>query len=100
MFYYLSKFLRDTAAGTEWAHRLSPLRLFEYVTFRSAGAAVTALAMSLWLGPHVIAWLKRFKFGQDYADKAEAAGGMAAASARPTSVNEQHLKTFTSTEVR
>jgi phospho-N-acetylmuramoyl-pentapeptide-transferase len=74
MVYYLSQQLQDWAAGTSWADRLSALRLFHYITVRSAGAAVTALAMSLWLGPRVIAWLKRIKFGQDYADKAESAG--------------------------
>jgi phospho-N-acetylmuramoyl-pentapeptide-transferase len=44
------------------------------VTVRSAGAALTALALSLWFGPKVIAWLKRLKFGQHYKDKAEEAG--------------------------
>jgi phospho-N-acetylmuramoyl-pentapeptide-transferase len=78
MLYYLSQYLLGISAGTEWAHRLSPLRLFTYITFRSAGAAVTALMLSWWLGPRVIAWLKRLKFGQDYVDKAEAAGGMTA----------------------
>jgi UDP-N-acetylmuramyl pentapeptide phosphotransferase/UDP-N-acetylglucosamine-1-phosphate transferase len=39
---------------------------------------VTALVLSWWLGPRVIAWLKQLKFGQEYADKAEAGGGMAA----------------------
>src|ERR1035437_3133691 len=78
MFYYLSQTLLDWSAGTEWAGSLSPLRLFRYITFRSAGAAITALALSWWFGPRVIAWLKQLKFGQDYADKAEEAGGMAA----------------------
>jgi phospho-N-acetylmuramoyl-pentapeptide-transferase len=78
MFYYLSQYLLEWSAGTSWAHRLSPLRLFSYITFRSAGAAVTALALSWWLGPRVILWLRQLKFGQEYADKAEAAGGMTA----------------------
>jgi phospho-N-acetylmuramoyl-pentapeptide-transferase len=78
MFYYLSQILLDRSTGTPWADRLSPLRLFHYITFRSAGAAVTALLISLWLGPKVIRWLKQLKFGQDYEDKAEKAGGMAA----------------------
>jgi len=78
MFYYLSQFLLAWSAGTEWADRLSALRLFRYITFRSAGAALTALVLSWWLGPRVIAWLKQLKFGQEYADKAEAGGGMAA----------------------
>ena len=36
------------------------------------------MLLSWLLAPYVIAWLKRLKFGQEYADKAEAAGGMAA----------------------
>jgi phospho-N-acetylmuramoyl-pentapeptide-transferase len=78
MFYYLSQYLRVQAEGTPWANTLSPLRVFNYITFRSAGAAITALVISWWLGPLVIAWLKQLKFGQDYVDKAEEAGGMVA----------------------
>jgi phospho-N-acetylmuramoyl-pentapeptide-transferase len=78
MFFYLSDYLLKWSAGTEWADTLSPLRLFRYITFRSAGAALTALVLSWWLGPRVIAWLKQLKFGQEYADKAEAGGGLAA----------------------
>src|ERR1022692_334348 len=78
MFYYLSQYLLNWSAGTEWADRLSALRLFRYITFRSAGAALTALVLSWCLGPRVIAWLKQLKFGQEYDDKAEAGGGMAA----------------------
>src|SRR6266481_5247557 len=77
MLYYLSQQLLDWSAGTAWADRLSALRLFRYITFRSAGAAVTALAMSWWLGDRVIVWLKQLKFGQEYADKAETAGTLA-----------------------
>jgi phospho-N-acetylmuramoyl-pentapeptide-transferase len=50
------------------------LRIFRYITFRSAGAAVTALLLSWALGPSVIGWLKRLKFGQDYTDRAEQSG--------------------------
>jgi phospho-N-acetylmuramoyl-pentapeptide-transferase len=78
MLYYLSQQLLEWSAGTVWAERLSALRLFQYITFRSAGAAITALLLSWWLGPRVIEWLKRFKFGQDYSDKAESAGALVA----------------------
>jgi phospho-N-acetylmuramoyl-pentapeptide-transferase len=78
MLYYLSQWLLDWTKGTPWADHLSALRLFRYITVRSAGAAVTALILSWWLGPKIIHWLKQLKFGQDYADKAEAAGGLAA----------------------
>jgi len=77
MLYYLSQFLQQQAAGTPWADYLSPLRVFRYITFRSAGAAVTAL-LSLWLGPKVIVWLTQLKFGQQYTDKAEEGGGLGA----------------------
>jgi phospho-N-acetylmuramoyl-pentapeptide-transferase len=78
MLYYLSQYILEEAAGTEWQERLSALRLFRYITFRSAGAAITALALSWWMGPRIIAWLKRLKFGQEYQDKAEQGGNLAA----------------------
>ncbi|MBI3849044.1 MAG: phospho-N-acetylmuramoyl-pentapeptide-transferase [Verrucomicrobia bacterium] len=78
MFYYLSQYFLDVSTDTAWADRVSGLRLFRYITFRSAGAAVTALLLSWWLGPRVIVWLKELKFGQEYLDKAETAGGMTA----------------------
>lgn len=78
MFYKLTQLLLDWSAGTPWADRLSFLRLFRYITFRTAGAAITALLLSWLLGPRVIAWLKRLKFGQDYVDKAEEGGGLGA----------------------
>ena len=74
MLYYLSQQMLDWSHGTSWESRLSFLRLFRYITVRSAGAAVTALVLSWWLGPKIIRWLKELKFGQEYADKAEAAG--------------------------
>jgi len=77
MLYYLSQYLQQEAAGTAWADYLSPLRVFRYITFRSAGAALTALLLSLWLGPKVIAWLTQLRFGQHYTDKAEESGTLA-----------------------
>src|SRR3989440_2603844 len=76
MLYYLSQFLQQQAAGTPWADYLSPLRVFRYITFRSAGASVTALLLSLWLGPKVIVWLTQSRFGQHYTDKAEESGSL------------------------
>jgi len=78
MFYLLSQQLLEWTKGTPWAAHLSALRLFHYLTVRSAGAAITALVLSWWLGPGIIHWLKQQKFGQDYADRAEAAGGLGA----------------------
>jgi phospho-N-acetylmuramoyl-pentapeptide-transferase len=76
MFYHLSQLVLEYSAGTAWEDELSPLRLFRYITVRSLGAAVTALVLSWFLGPKVIHWLKQLKFGQDYMDKAETAGGL------------------------
>lgn len=74
MIYWISHTLLELSADTAWADTLSFLRLFRYITVRSAGAAVTALILSWWLGPKIIRWLKRLKFGQDYVDKAEETG--------------------------
>ena len=43
----------------------SPLNVFQYITFRSAYAAVTALLLSFLLGPRVILGLKKLKFGEE-----------------------------------
>jgi phospho-N-acetylmuramoyl-pentapeptide-transferase len=68
MFYYLSVWLRQGAEGTPWAEWTGPLRVFDYVTFRSAGAALTALLLSLALGPRFFRELRRWNFGQHYED--------------------------------
>jgi phospho-N-acetylmuramoyl-pentapeptide-transferase len=38
--------------------------LFRYITFRAAGAMVTALVVSFVLGPAVIRWLRHLRVGQ------------------------------------
>lgn len=75
MLYYLSQYLLHVTEGSEWTALTTPLqRLLGYITVRSGGAAITALLLSWWLGPAMIQWLKRLKFGQQYRDKAEEAG--------------------------
>ncbi len=44
---------------------LSFLRLFQYITFRSMYAAVTALLLVLLFGNIIINWLKRLKFKEE-----------------------------------
>jgi phospho-N-acetylmuramoyl-pentapeptide-transferase len=78
MLYYLSQLGALLPAGSTWRGALSPLRLFSYITFRSAGAAITALVLSWWLGPRMIHWLREKSFGQDYLDRADAAGNFEA----------------------
>jgi phospho-N-acetylmuramoyl-pentapeptide-transferase len=74
MLFWLSQWILDWVHGSDWESRLSFLRLFRYITVRAAGAAITALILSWWLGPKIIRWLKQLKFGQEYADRAEEAG--------------------------
>lgn len=52
-------------------HLLSPLadqhilfNLFRYITFRAAGAMVTALLLSFVFGPAIIRWLRTLRVGQ------------------------------------
>ena len=74
MLYYLSQYILDQAHGTDAELRVSFLRLFRYITVRCAGAAMTSLLLSWWLGPKIIRWLRELKFGQEYSDEAEKAG--------------------------
>jgi phospho-N-acetylmuramoyl-pentapeptide-transferase len=76
MLYFFSQRILDWAHGGEWESRLAFLRLFRYITVRSAGAALTALVLSLWLGPFIIRKLKEMKFGQEYVDIATEKGGL------------------------
>src|SRR5690242_10613799 len=39
--------------------------LFRYITFRSAGASITAFLVSLWLGPLIIEALKQINITQN-----------------------------------
>jgi phospho-N-acetylmuramoyl-pentapeptide-transferase len=51
---------------------LKALNVFQYVTFRTAYAAITALAISLIFGPMVIRKLAEFKFGQEIREEGPA----------------------------
>ncbi len=42
----------------------SPFRLFQYQSFRAAGAAVTALLLAFIVGPIIIRWLQRLQVHQ------------------------------------
>jgi len=56
MFYHFILPLQD---------HLSFLRIFHYISFRSAYAALTSLALVLIFGQFVINWLRRLKFGEE-----------------------------------
>jgi phospho-N-acetylmuramoyl-pentapeptide-transferase len=42
----------------------SPLNVFQYITFRTLGAIITGLVLSLIFGPHLINYLRKLKIGQ------------------------------------
>ena len=71
MLYYLCYELlyRNYAAQYPW---LKVLNVFQYVTFRTAYAAITALVLSLAVGPFVIRKLREFKFGQEIREEGPA----------------------------
>jgi len=58
MLYYLSYF-KDS---------FSPLRLFEYISVRTLGAAATAFILSLLIGPWLIRKLQAVNFGEQQTD--------------------------------
>ena len=58
MLYHLFLWLHD---NTPW---LSALNVTRYITFRTAAASITAMLISLVVGPILIKRLKAFQFGQ------------------------------------
>jgi phospho-N-acetylmuramoyl-pentapeptide-transferase len=73
--YFLSQQIPEWCQGTDWAEHLSYLRIFRSITVRSAGAALTALLLSWWLGPLVIRQLTALGFGERWVRAAGAAPG-------------------------
>jgi len=43
---------------SNYADVFSVLNVFRYQTFRTGGALLTAFFLTLWMGPHIIRWLK------------------------------------------
>ncbi|HWQ33462.1 MAG TPA: phospho-N-acetylmuramoyl-pentapeptide-transferase [Blastocatellia bacterium] len=64
MFYYLFYELLHEHYRAQYPV-LRVLNVFQYVTFRTAYATITALMLSLVFGPYVIRKLREFKFGQE-----------------------------------
>ena len=49
----------------EFRDSFSAFNLFRYITFRAALAAITALFLSMVIGPRIIAWLQRKQIGEE-----------------------------------
>lgn len=45
-------------------HKFSVFNVFSYLTFRAIVGLLTALAIALWMGPHLIAYLQKMQIGQ------------------------------------
>jgi phospho-N-acetylmuramoyl-pentapeptide-transferase len=61
MIFYLIKHLRES--GWLDAHGLDFLRVFNFVTFQTTVAVITAFLLCVISGPRVIAWLRKQKIG-------------------------------------
>jgi phospho-N-acetylmuramoyl-pentapeptide-transferase len=57
MLYFLARFIEQTFAPPGFG-------VFQFVTFRAAAAAITALLISFVVGPKIIAMLKRMQIGE------------------------------------
>ena len=65
MLYYLYEFWSQAhESGAGWAETFRFLNIFKYITFRAMTACLLAFAMSLVIGPRLIAMLKLLKAGQ------------------------------------
>src|SRR3954447_25715963 len=61
MIFYLIKLLRES--GWLEAHGLDFLRVFNFVTFQTTVAVITAFVLCVVSGPRMIAWLRKQKIG-------------------------------------
>jgi len=72
---------------TEWINlNFDPpgFGVFQYITFRSAASAITALLISLLFGPTVIRFLKKLQIGEQAKDELKAVGNHSQKSGTPT----------------
>lgn len=70
MLHSLAELIMAWAETAQQSDLFSPLRLFDYITFRAGGAALTAFALSLCFGGRLIRQLLVWRFGQGYVDVA------------------------------
>lgn len=78
MFYIIAKWLESIGAD------LPGLGLFQYITFRAAGAAITALLISFFFGPKIIRLLRRGQIGEQAKEELQSVGRHASKAGTPT----------------
>ncbi|MGI8545548.1 MAG: phospho-N-acetylmuramoyl-pentapeptide-transferase [Aridibacter sp.] len=72
LYYLLYEILFKTYGETSQAYLLKGMNVFQYLTFRTAWATITALLMSLLLGGKVIRKLTELKYGQEIREELSA----------------------------
>ncbi len=77
MFYYLAEWLRAFFNPPGFG-------VFQYITFRSAAAAITALLISFFLGPRIIKRLKARQIGEQAKTELQGVGNHSLKAGTPT----------------
>lgn len=72
LYYFLYQFLFQQYGRNTESYFIKGLNVFQYVTFRTAMAAITSLIISLLLGGKVIRKLADLKFGQEIREEGPA----------------------------
>jgi phospho-N-acetylmuramoyl-pentapeptide-transferase len=73
LYYFLYQLLfREYGAGASDSYLFKGLNVFQYVTFRTAWATITALLITLFFGKPVIRKLAELKFGQEIREEGPA----------------------------
>jgi len=63
IYYLLYELIYGHYQGRDW-YLVKALNVFQYVTFRTAYASITAMLIALLFGRRVIEWLKKWNIGQ------------------------------------
>ena len=77
MFYFLAEWIRNVFNPPGFG-------VFQYITFRAAAAAITALLISFYVGPKIINLLKRKQIGEQAKSELQQVGQHANKSGTPT----------------
>jgi len=77
MLYFFTSWLRTT-------FNLPGFGVFQYVTFRSAAATITALLISFFVGPWIIRMLKRMQIGEQAKSELQEIGNHSLKAGTPT----------------
>jgi phospho-N-acetylmuramoyl-pentapeptide-transferase len=77
MFYYLAEWIRNLFHPPGFG-------VFQYITFRAAAAAITALLISFYAGPKIIAILKRKQIGEQAKQELQQVGQHSTKAGTPT----------------